>query len=236
MRAASSGSGDEVPGVGVAGHVAGGELLTAAADPDGDIAVDGLGLADSVVDLVVAALERRALLRPEGAHDLDGLAHAMHPLGGLGEVEAVHGVLGLVPSRPDAHVQPPAAYVVDGDGHLGEERGVAVAVAGDHHAAAGAPGGGGERRERGPALENGEVRAGQYRGGDVVRGPQTVEAEVVGEAPDAEELVPRRALGERFESEAEGVDGGQGWAPRGGQRPPVIISRKPSRVKPGDLQ
>ena len=96
--------GDEVPGVGVAGHVAGGELLAAAADPDGDIAVDGLGLADRVVDLVVAALERRALLRPEGAHDLDGLAHAMHPLGGLGEVEAVHGVLGLVPSRPDAHV------------------------------------------------------------------------------------------------------------------------------------
>ena len=69
----------------------------------------------------------------------------------------------------------------------------------------------------------------------MVRGPQAVEAEVVGEAPDAEELVPRRALGERFESEAEGVDGGQGWAPRGGQRPPVIISRKPSRVKPGRL-
>ena len=59
----------------------------------------------------------------------------------------------LEPARPDAEDQPAVAHVVDGAGHVGEQFGVAVAVAGDQRAdldAAGLLGPGAEHR---PALE-----------------------------------------------------------------------------------
>ena len=69
------------------------------------------------------------------------------------ELVAVLVVVLLEPARADPEDQPPAGDVVDGAGHVGQQLGVAVAVAGDQRAdldPAGLLGPGAEHR---PALE-----------------------------------------------------------------------------------
>ena len=62
------------------------------------------------------------------------LAEGVQPAAGGTELVAVLVVVALEPARTDAEDQPAVADVVDGAGHVGEQVGVAVGVAGDQRA------------------------------------------------------------------------------------------------------
>jgi len=98
---------------------------------------------------------------------------------GSAEVVAALGVVALEPARADAEDEPAAGDVVDGAGHVGQQFGFAVAVAGDQRADLDAAGGLGPGAEHGPAFE---VRAvgPAVEGEEVVPVEDDVDADVLG--------------------------------------------------------
>ncbi len=164
----------DVAGIAELGDQLQGDLLPAAANPEGRVGLaDTLRLVDGAVDGVVPALEGRAILRPHAVDDLDRLAEHTHPLRHVGEAVAVGPPLVLVPAGADAGVEAAVAGDVHGGGDLGEEGGVAVAVAAHHLADLDPLGVPRERRGDGPGLEGGFHRR-FWRGVEMVVDPDRV--------------------------------------------------------------
>src|SRR5579864_5034455 len=88
-----------------------------------------LGVGDRVGHPVVATVEVGAVLGPERLDDLQRLAEPADAM--VEALDAIHLVLDLRPCRADSELEPPAGEMIDGDGGLGEQRGVSVRVAGD---------------------------------------------------------------------------------------------------------
>ena len=157
------------------GHEPQGLLLAAAADQHRDVAGTGGGF----------SLASRDSMRGSAARQV------VQPLARRPELVAVLVVVLLEPARADAEDQPAVADVVDGAGHVGQQLGVAVAVAGDERAdldPAGLLGPGAEHR---PALEVLAVGLAVERV-EVVPVEDDVDAEVFGLADGAAD---RRVVG-----------------------------------------
>jgi hypothetical protein len=129
-------------------------LLTGAPDPQRDARLlYRLRLAERVLELVVAPLERRTVLGPEALQDLHRLPEHPDPPAHAREGHAVLAVLLLVPCGADAELELAARDVVDRRGDIRQQRRVAIGVTDDEDAAADARGVRGERREQREPLE-----------------------------------------------------------------------------------
>src|SRR5581483_6081554 len=120
-----------VPGVGVLRGDPQGDLLALAADEDRNGAAHG----------------GRAVLGPALLDDGQRRLQVVQTGRRGAELVAVVAVLALEPAGANAEREATAADVVDGGGHFREQRGVAVAVAGDHAADRGPRAHLGHRRE-----------------------------------------------------------------------------------------
>ena len=92
-------------------------------------------------------------LRPSAADAGECLRQVGEPRAGRAEVVAVLVVVALEPTCADAEDEPAPADVVDGAGHVGQQLGVAIAVARDERADLDAAGGLGPGAQHCPALE-----------------------------------------------------------------------------------
>src|SRR5690606_15510148 len=128
--------GEAVPDVGVLGRVAQGLPLPAAPDEDRDVA--GRGGVEPL---------------PPAADPRQRLGEVREPRAGGAELVAVLGVVALEPAGADAEDETAAADVVDGPRHVGEQVGVAVAVARDERPDLRAARLLGPRAQHRPALE-----------------------------------------------------------------------------------
>ena len=146
-----------VPLVGEAGGGGEGAPLAGATDHERE-SPHRLGRQRRTVELVVAAGEVGPLVGDHALDDLAGLLEAVRPLARGAVTDAVAPVLVLLPGGTEAQHEPPAGYPVDGGGHLGGDRGVAVGVA-RHEMSQPDPGnGGGQGGEHHPGL----VHIGQF--------------------------------------------------------------------------
>src|SRR5699024_5304522 len=119
--------------IGVGRRYAQGDLLPTTGDPQRQAArLEGEWTGDGAVDVVVPAVEGDLTGAPGLAHDLHALLEHLQPLAGPREAVAVGAPLMLVPARTDAHLEPPAAHVVDRGGRLGQVHRRAVGHAGAH--------------------------------------------------------------------------------------------------------
>src|SRR3712207_3932749 len=169
-------SGDDVAGVAPASDEPQGHLLPAAADPELRVGIaHALRFVDGSVYLVEFAVEDDVVLGPHAVDDLAGLAEHSHPLGDLGEAVAVGTPLVLVPAGAETEEEAAVAHRVHRRGDLGQERRVAVAVAGDHLPDLYPLGVAAEPRADRPALEDG-VPGGLGDGVEVVVDPERVVA------------------------------------------------------------
>ena len=109
---------EHVPDIAVLGDDPQRPPFTRAADHKRQVLLHRFGLAASVLQLEVLALERRRLLRPEAPHDPAGLVEHVHPHADARERDAVLVVLQLEPGGAHPELQPATEYVVDRGGHL----------------------------------------------------------------------------------------------------------------------
>ena len=193
---------EAVPDVGVAGGDAERHPLSAAADEQGQPLLDRLRLAEGVGDRVVPAGERRALVVEERADQAARLTQLREPDRDGVERDAVHPVLGLMPGRAEPEDRAPARDVVERGGHLREDRGVPVGVAGHEHRDLHVlrdrtPGG-----EDLPALEVRTRRVADERD-EVIPGHERVVAEPVHEEPVLAHLVPGDVLRVELDTEVD---------------------------------
>ena len=145
-----------------------------------------------------AGSERAEAIADEWQRGLEvGEARACGP-----EVVPVLGVIALEPARPDAEDEPAVPQLVDRPGHLGEQLGVPVRVAGDQAA---------EVRLAGVDRHRGEQRVRLVVGGvgipvereEVVPDPDAVGTHVVGRLPRGAQLVDRADLGMELDTDLE---------------------------------
>ena len=92
--------------------------------------------------------------RPQGADRRDRLLEVAHPLGCFGERDAVGGVLPRRAADPHPQDQPTPARDLEGAGHSGEERRVAVHHVRDERRNRHPPGPSRGHREDGPGLDD----------------------------------------------------------------------------------
>src|SRR6266446_10684302 len=173
-------------------------------DPDRRIRLlDRLRIGDRVLEVVVAAVEVGPLLGPERLDDAQRFAQ--HPDAVFEPFDAVHRVLDLRPSRPDAELEPPARQMVDGDRHLGQDDRMPIGVAGDQAPEAHALGRLGHRRLQGPALVDDAPRTSVTDRGQVVEIPHVIETALVGDVPDGAQRLDGRVLARELDAEAQRV-------------------------------
>src|SRR5581483_5182159 len=190
-----------VPHVGVPSDQAH-RRLTGRADPQRRVwLLHRLRVRDRVLHPVVAAVEVRPLLGPERLDDPQRLAQPADAV--VETLEAVHLVLDLGPRRADAELEAAARKVVDRHRLLGEQRRVAVRVAGDQASDAHAPGRLGHRRLERPALEDRAVRAAGADRCEVVEVPHVVEAALVRNSPYGAQRLDGRVLAGQLQPEAQ---------------------------------
>ena len=198
---------EEIAGVAVLRHQPQGPLLPAAADEDGDGTPDRLGVVEDLVDPVVAALERRRRLGEHGPDDLEGLLQAVHPLLDGREVEAVAGVLVVVPGGADPEDGPSGGDDVEGGDDLGQEGRIPVGDAGHHRPEGGAGGPGGDSGEEAVGLQH-RVLPGPDDADlvEVVHDPEAVEPVVLGGGGDAGDRLEQVSVGDAGEGEVRDLE------------------------------
>src|SRR5438105_2741423 len=176
--------------------------LALGADPDRRVRLlDGLGIRDRVLEVVVAPVEVRSILSEQRVHDLQRFAQPADAM--VESLDAVHLVLDLRPRGADPELETAAREVVDRDSELGQDDRVAIRVAGDQASDAHALGGLGHRRLERPALVNRAVGAAGPDGRKVVEVPQVVESAFVGKAPDRAQVLDGDALTRRLQPETK---------------------------------
>src|SRR6266545_3736651 len=181
----------DVPVVGPARDDLERHLFAAAADHElGARLLDRLRHERRVVELVVLALEGRALLGPEHVQDLAGFIQTLEPLAHRIERQAVGLVLVLLPAGANAADEPATRDDVYVGRHLGQHRGMAVGIARDDRPDPHPLGERGQRRERRPALEHVADPVGGVRH-EVVGDARRVPAGLLGVAPERLHVAPR---------------------------------------------
>src|SRR2546423_12348065 len=115
--------------------------------------LDTFGLVDSAAYLVVGAFKDRFFLGPHGQDHLHSFSKAPQAIRSIRIVIAIGAVFVFEPTGAYAKIEPPVAQHVDRAGHLREQRGVAISVAGDRLADAHALCITRQRRRGCPALE-----------------------------------------------------------------------------------
>jgi hypothetical protein len=188
--------GERVPLLGPARHGAQRAPLAAAADRDRRMRpLHGLRLAPGVGELDVLAGERGDGLAEQADDGLDALVEPVEPLPQRRQVDAVGVALHLVPPGAQADFQPSARDDVDGRGHVGQHRRVAVDHAGYLAAEPDPPGRLGQRGQHRPGLE---ARPGQVAAQRVEMIPVPggfEEGNLVRRDPHVTELFPGLVLG-----------------------------------------
>ena len=221
------GSAPDVPVVRALGHDAQRDLLAAAADHQlGMRLLHRLGIERRVGELVVAALEGGAALRPQRRDDLARLVQPLQPLAQGIERNAVRLVLVLLPAGAEAEQQPPARDDVDLRGHLGHDGRVAVGVAEHDRAHAHARHQRGQRAERAQRFQHRALtllRVGQ----EVIGHAGDVPARRLQVFPEVQDARPRLPTGAR-EDHPEVGRGPQGGAGPDGDRR-VRLDGRPGR-------
>src|SRR5205807_4203715 len=156
-----------------------------------------------VAQLVVLAVERARVHARHQVDDLNRLLETADQLPRLGERDAEHRVLWLVPAGAQPDLEAAVGDVIDGDRHLGHYLRVAKRVGRDQDAhtdlfCA--------RREAGQQRPCLEVRAGRpARLDEVVAKPCAFEAQALEELPALDGLVPGHVLvGADAEAESPG--------------------------------
>ena len=114
----------------------------------------GFGMLRMSGHLVVAALERRPVLREHRLRDRQRLVEPVHALADRREVEPEGVVLGLEPGRTEPKIGAPAGDHVERRGRLREQGGVAVGHAGHERAEADRLRLARQRRQHRPGLEH----------------------------------------------------------------------------------
>ncbi len=184
------GAQDAVPELGVLRGQAQRHLLAAAADQDRDRVAHWRGHVGPPVR------QDRFQAVPEGAQ----------AVGGRTELVAELAVVALGPAGADAEDQPPARHVVDRLRHVGEEGGVAVAVAGDEGAELHPFGHLGHPGQQAPALEVRPLGVAGERE-EVVPGPEGVDAERLDAAPGLAHRGVGGVLGPDLDPDADRLRG-----------------------------
>ncbi len=108
--------------------------------------------------------------------------------------DAVHLVLDLGPRRSDSELEPPSGKMVYGDRGLGQQRGVAVRVAGDKAPDPHAPRGFRHRRLQRPTFVDRTVGATLADRRQMVEVPHVIEAGLVSDVPDRAQLLDGAVL------------------------------------------
>ena len=132
-------------------------LLAAAADHQRDV-VPEARVGHRVLRAVVLAVHGRPLALDHREDDLQRLVELVEPVGERAELVAELIVLELEPAGADAQDRAARADHVERGDRLGQQRRVAVGVAGDQGAELDALGGGGQRAQRRVGLQHGLVR------------------------------------------------------------------------------
>jgi 3-hydroxyisobutyrate dehydrogenase-like beta-hydroxyacid dehydrogenase len=199
--------GDGVPLLGPARHGAQRALLAAAADRDRRVRLlDRLRLAPGLGELDVPAAERGRGLAQQPDDGLHALVEPVEPLLQRWQVDPVRVAFHLVPSSPEAEFQSAARDDVDGCGHVGQHRRVAVDHAGHLAADPDPPGGLGHRGQHRPGLEVGPGEVGGQRV-EVIPVPGRLEQrDLIGCEPRVADLFPRLVFGSRLDREAHSGD------------------------------
>ena len=125
---------------------------------------------------------------------------------GCSELVAVFDIVAFEPAGADGEVHAAVGDMVDRAGHVGQQFGVAVAVARDERAELRIRGVGGHHRQKGPRLEMGGIGVAE-EGIEVVPDPDGVGPHLVGRPP----RIPHRGDGGalRLDLDAD-MDGGRG--------------------------
>ena len=131
------------------------------------------------------------------------VAQLVQPVDRRAELVAVLAVVALEPTGADAEVHAATRHVIGGACHVGEQFGVAVAVAGDEHPELGPLGVGGHGGEDRPAFEVRLVGVAVQRE-EVIPGPDRVDAELLRPSPGITDLDVRRRLRVELNADVEG--------------------------------
>src|SRR2546425_12128824 len=113
-----AGATSAVPDIGVPRHPPH-HLVAARPDPDRRMRfLDWLRTGDSVLEMVIAAIERCPFVGPQRDHRLERFTKPHDPM--VEALDPVHLVLGLRPGGADAKLQPSSGKAIDRHRHLGE--------------------------------------------------------------------------------------------------------------------
>ena len=179
-----------MPGVGLPADDRQHQLLAAGTDPDRRMRLlDRARPVGGPVEVVVTALEGGAVASHQGAHHLDRLFQALGALAHRWKDDPELGVLGLVPGRPYADLQPATRDVVDGDRLGGQHRGMPVGDAGDQRPEPDPRGGHCQSREQRPAFQAGPFPV-AVEGREMVEDPGSLETGLLTEADTFQQLLP----------------------------------------------
>ena len=229
-----------MPDVGVPSDERLNHLGPHAADQDRGIRfLQRLGFEWRVGDLIVLALIGRLVLGEERLDEFDGLDQPAGASAGRVIRNSERVVLQLEPAGAQPEDQPPAADVIDRGRHFGDDRGVAIRIAGHQQADLEPLGLGGERGQQRPAFQTRTGRIGEDRQ-KVVEPEGAVVAEFVGLQPQVAHLCVGDVLRRGLHAEAEAVGHVRGISHLRGKRCPRLRQlaghRGRGRQRPGLLQ
>ena len=122
------------------------------------------------------------------------------------ELVAVFDIVAFEPARADGEVHAAVGDMVDRSGHVGQQFGVAVAVARDECAELRIRGVGGHHRQEGPRLEVGGIGVAE-QGIEVVPDPDGVGPHLIGRPPRIPHRGDGGALRLDLDADMDGVGG-----------------------------
>src|SRR6266542_3805381 len=169
------------------------DALPRPADPDGHVRLlRGLRRAHRVVDAVVLAVIRRAVLRPETHADLERVLELLDPCARRLELVPVRPVL-LLPAGADPELDATVRHLVDAGDDLRQQRRIAVLRRRDEHAEPDPLRVTRECGEQGPRLETVAVGYALLPAEEVVAHPERLEAGPLGLSGEVAQLGVRMA-------------------------------------------
>lgn len=118
------------------------------------------GLVDRTSYLVIGSLIHSLVIAPHSQDQLHSVSQLAETGWPIGKIVAVGPTFVLVPACANAEIEAPMAEGVHGAGHLGQERRMAITVAGDQLSDADALRVGGKRGRTCPALKSDCLRGG----------------------------------------------------------------------------
>src|SRR5262245_35833323 len=93
--------------------------------------LDGFRCKRRFFEIVIRAGKRTALLGKQKRQHLDRFAELLRSAASRGKWNAVRLMLSLIPPCAEAENESSITYMIDGCSHFGEQRRIAVGIAGD---------------------------------------------------------------------------------------------------------